>query len=52
MAVFGAEIEIKPQPLPVVRALLVSHHRLLDLPVERNLGITGKLQREWPFFAA
>ena len=52
MAVFRAEIQIKFQPLPVVRALLAFHQRLLDLPVERNLHITGNLQHERPLFVA
>jgi hypothetical protein len=37
VVVFRAQIQIKPQPLPVVRELLASHLRLLDLPAERNL---------------
>ncbi len=41
MAVFRAEIQIKAQPFPVVRPLLASHQCLLDIPIERNLYITG-----------
>ena len=44
--------QIKPQPRPVGRALLASHQRLLNLPVERNLYITGNLQHEWSLFVA
>src|SRR6476619_4682180 len=38
---FEQKSRLKAQPLPVVRPVLASHQCLLDIPIERNLYITG-----------